>query len=304
MYEILDKNISLDETKGYISLCHDESHVNHYIHTNLNHCVKMLDTTYHVPEHKIHKFKNTIKILFFSNQKKLSIDIINCETRNGIIIRNKYNKSYVFDITIMDKIEKVIYINLDHRTDRKEQVELELLKVFPIEKIVRFNAIYEPMKGHLGCSKSHIGALELAIKNNWKNVLIVEDDMIFVKDKFKYGTQILRLLFNKNPDVIVLGAHTVSYNKNTFKLNNCLTTTAYLVFNHYYQTLLSNFKESALMLEKTYQIIPYAIDRYWTNLQEKDNWYIIYPYLCIQNDGYSDTDRTTHIYPKKIWENV
>jgi hypothetical protein len=35
-----------------------------------------------------------------------------------------------------DFIEKVIYINLEHRTDRRQQIEKELSVFFPVEKIV------------------------------------------------------------------------------------------------------------------------------------------------------------------------
>ena len=72
-------------------------------------------------------------------------------------------------------IEKVVYINLEHRKDRKEETEAELLKYFPAEKVVRFDAINQK-PGSFGCCKSHIAVLEMAKENKWKNVLIVEDD--------------------------------------------------------------------------------------------------------------------------------
>jgi len=189
----------------------------------------------------------------------------------------------------MDKIEKVIYINLAHRTDRRQQIEKEL-SFFPSEKVIRFDAIYEKDRGHLGCSKSHIAVLEMAIHKGWKNYLVIEDDMIW--DKFDSGSKILSNLFDKNPDVIVLGGTFI--NNNNYKLNKCCCTTAYLVFNHYYGTLLSNFREGALLLEKNYNHqTPYAIDRYWHRLQAMDNWYIVYPTMCLQRAGYSDINKQT-----------
>ena len=76
--------------------------------------------------------------------------------------------------SMLEYIEKVVYINLEHRTDRKELIEKEL-SIFHSEKVIRFNAIKED-NGHIGSSKSHIEVLKLSIKNDWKNVLIVEDD--------------------------------------------------------------------------------------------------------------------------------
>ena len=187
----------------------------------------------------------------------------------------------------MNNIEKVIYINLDHRTDRKEEVETELLKVFPTEKIERFSGIYEKTKGHIGCTKSHITVLEMAIANNWRNYLVVEDDMIW--DNFEKNSSILNDLFYKNPDVIVFGGTSIIYDKKTYKLNRSCCTTSYLVFNHYYKTLLANFKEGLNLLDSHYShITPFAIDQYWHKLQQKDNWYVIYPTLCLQREGFSD----------------
>jgi glycosyl transferase family 25 len=52
---------------------------------------------------------------------------------------------------------------------------------------------------------------------------------------------------------------------------------------------LSNFKEGLKLLYSEYsQTTPYAIDQYWHKLQQKDNWYIIYPTLCLQRQGFSD----------------
>jgi glycosyl transferase family 25 len=187
------------------------------------------------------------------------------------------------------EIEKVIYINLDHRTDRKEQIQKELLKVFELEKVERFNAIKDS-NGAIGCSKSHIAVLELAIKNNWKNVLIVEDDMIFNNENFSENINLLNELSSKSYDVIVLGGTYVDYDNKTNKLFECQTTTAYLVSNQYYQKLISEFKFGLENLIKSNNQSKYAIDQVWKPLQKNDNWYIIQPALCIQSIGYSDIE--------------
>lgn len=50
------------------------------------------------------------------------------------------------------------------------------LKVFPMHKVIRFDAIKD-VEGYIGCTKSHIAVLKMAIEHKWPNVLIVEDDM-------------------------------------------------------------------------------------------------------------------------------
>ena len=197
----------------------------------------------------------------------------------------------------MDTIEKVIYINLEHRTDRKEQVESELLKVFPLEKIVRFNAIKHKI-GAIGCSMSHIGCIEMAIQNNWKNVLIVEDDLQW-KD-FDNGCYILSNLVKAKYDVIMLGGYSVSYDRSTYKLKRCTTTLAYLVQTHYYSKLLDNYKTGLSFLKATNDYSKYALDRYNYSLQEKHNWYIIIPQMCIQRPSFSDIENKNVDYTRYL----
>ena len=182
-----------------------------------------------------------------------------------------------------DFVDKIIYINLEERVDRKEKIENEL-KVIPSDKIIRFNAIKDEF-GPFGCTKSHIECLEIAIKNNWKNVIILEDDAIF--NNYLNGLQLLKKLMENEYDVITLGTGLPYFDDITYKLKRGQTTTGYLVNNHYFKTLLNNFKDGLKLFQKTKEIPKYAIDMYWQLLQKKDNWYIVYPSLFIQTPGYS-----------------
>lgn len=184
-------------------------------------------------------------------------------------------------------IEKVIYINLEHRTDRRVQIETELSR-FPPEKVLRFSAIREDF-GALGCTKSHIAVLEMAISQGWSNYLVIEDDGMW--SSFDTSYPILENL-SKNPyDVIVLGAVVPVYDKLTYKLQKSQTTTSFLVNKHYYPTLLQNFKESAMGLFGTRTQHVYALDMYWQRLQARDNWYLVAPSLVVQRPSYSDIER-------------
>ena len=181
-------------------------------------------------------------------------------------------------------VEHVVYINLEHRKDRREQIEKELT-IFG-DKIQRFDAIYEPERGHLGCSKSHIEVLKLAIQSGWKNYLIVEDDAVF--DLASYP--ILEDLVSRPYDVILLGGTALSFDK-TYRCYNSCCTTGYLVHESYYQTLLANFEEGAQKLERNYdKSHRYAIDQYWDSLHHRDNWYVVYPSMVSQRSDFSDID--------------
>ncbi len=188
-------------------------------------------------------------------------------------------------------VDKVVYINLEDRVDRKQLIEKELIEKIPPEKIYRFNAIKDS-PGHIGCTKSHIGVLELAIRYRWRNVLVVEDDAMF--HKYKKGYRTLKRLVEQHPnfDVITLGNVGAQFDPQSLRLYNAQTTTAYLVNGPYYETLLSNFKQGLdkLLVTKTMDTdeerFPieqqYAIDQYWKHLQRKDQWYIVNPALMIQ----------------------
>ena len=111
------------------------------------------------------------------------------------------------------EVKHVLYINLQHRTDRKESV-IQQLSSIDISG-TRFNAI-KMKDGRVGCTLSHIKCLEIAKKNNWDHVLIVEDDILFTQpEKFKY--QFKRFIINKNINWDVLlfaGNNLPPYEKN------------------------------------------------------------------------------------------
>jgi len=193
----------------------------------------------------------------------------------------------------MDQIEKVIYINLKERTDRREDTIQELAKIFPDEKILRFEAI-KHNSGAIGCTMSHISVLEMAIREKWENVLILEDDIGWNTD-----FSLLINLLNLSYHVILLSGYSVNYDKSTSRVISSQTTGAYIVNSRYYQTLLNNYNEGLEKLLNTGNLGLYAIDRYWKHLQVKDNWYIIQPNLCFQKPSYSDIEKRHVNYNKK-----
>jgi len=126
---------------------------------------------------------------------------------------------------MFDFVDRVVYINLEHRLDRKAQVESELLKYIPAEKIQRFNAI-KHVKGAAGCTMSHIAVLKMAIEQGWPNYMVVEDDATW--NMFNRGYAILEKISKHDYDVLVLGGTLLRVDSN-YKLASGQTTTAYIV---------------------------------------------------------------------------
>jgi len=190
-------------------------------------------------------------------------------------------------------IKHAFYINLASRQDRKQHVEsqMEVLGI-PIK---RFNAI-KLANGALGCSMSHLKCLETAKKEGWPHLLIVEDDIKFLKPEL-FKTQLSKFLStNRLWDVILVGGNNMPPFKNiddtSIKVTRCQTTTGYLVNAHYFDTLIANYREGIKkLMENPSQHVLYAIDKYWFRLQEKDNWFLIIPLSVTQREDYSDIEK-------------
>jgi glycosyl transferase family 25 len=197
-----------------------------------------------------------------------------------------FHEAIVLDGKMWDFVDKVVYINLDHRTDRNEHMK-HMTKTFG-DKVSRFSAIKTDY-GLIGCCLSHIEVLKMAIKDNCENILVLEDDAEW--HNFEQGYKTLKKLASNPYDVIMLGGSFVSYNPDTYKLFSCQTTTGYLINRHYIHTLLSNFEEGLSFLRQNHSMGPYyALDMYWKKLHQKDNWYIVQPPLLYQVPNYSNIE--------------
>lgn len=105
-------------------------------------------------------------------------------------------------MTIDTYFDKIYYINMDKDVDRNQNILKELKKaniknykrisgtIFegePEQKLYR-NFIKGEKKyimGHLGCRLSHLKAIRDAKENNYKKILILEDDIVFLEDPNK-----------------------------------------------------------------------------------------------------------------------
>lgn len=176
---------------------------------------------------------------------------------------------------------KILYINLDQRTDRKEHME-ELLKDSNYERI----SAIEDEKGYIGCVKSHIYCLELAKERDYDEVIILEDDFIFKKENnfenmkypnFNYDVLLICNLIKKRKHI----------NEYFDKAESAEWTSGHLVKKHFYQILIDNFKESLSLLQKDY-IRDHYLDVYLKKLMKDYSFVTHKNSIATQKDGYSD----------------
>lgn len=191
----------------------------------------------------------------------------------------------------------VYYINLKHRTDRKQHIEKELKKV-GISNYIRFDAIYDE-EGWRGCTNSHIQILEKFIESDLNTCLILEDDFYFVD--YDQSKKILSEFseLDIDWDIVLLTCNckeTNPTNINYLVKPNMLamTTAGYIVNKKFAKVLCENFKKSIEASE--------PLDVYWKILQtdEKYNWYIFEPRLGRQLKGYSDIQKKYVNYKKYL----
>jgi glycosyl transferase family 25 len=210
-------------------------------------------------------------------------------------------------VTCLEDITNIFYINLDHRVDRKDHVELQLSKI-GFSSFNRFSAI-KMENGAIGCSMSHLKLLQHALKSGLDYVLIVEDDIEFL-DPELFKMQLNRFFKAQQKtgflwDVILFAGNNMppyeTIDDTCVKISHCQTTTGYLVNGHYIEKLMNNVKTGLTnLLRNPEKRLLYAIDMYWLSLQKSDQWFLITPLTVVQRDDYSDIEKKVVHYHKAM----
>jgi hypothetical protein len=176
-----------------------------------------------------------------------------------------------------------LYINLASRTDRKAQVEKEILKVGGVP--IRIQAV-KMRDGLQGCVRSHIRALEYGIDQGWDRFAVAEDDLEFIAECPEFPECDVFL-----PSTGNFGRSVVPYDQTYHKVVRSQTTTAYVIKRSYAFVLLNLFYEASIMLQRyPKQRHNFALDIMWTRLQPKDHWLTIHPPIARQRPSYSDIE--------------
>jgi GR25 family glycosyltransferase involved in LPS biosynthesis len=205
----------------------------------------------------------------------------------------------------MDQIDTFYFINLERRKDRLQQIKGELTKMnIPIDKIIHINA-FDHKIGALGCSKSHIYAVQHFINSGKNRCMILEDDFEFTETQEKVN-EILENVFSCSAriDCLVIsgcgGFIVKTTNPYLEKVIGSSTTAGYIITKEYAPKLLYNFIEGAEKQEKwinTFNVPENAfnLDFYWMYEQINRNFYNTIPKLGKQRDSPSDITGTSFI---------
>lgn len=194
---------------------------------------------------------------------------------------------------LFEYFDKTYCINLKHRTDKMELFHNDVIK-YDLGEYVRFEAIngqsidgnYNISKGNVGLIMSNIKILEECIKNNYKNVLIIEDDCYFT-DNISNVLENMDLVPNDWDMLYFGGNHNthigvpepIRINNMMVKLHHTYTTHMVAIKSHLFETILSLIKHYEEPIDVTY-----------AELQKKYNVYSFYPGVAKQRNGFSDIE--------------
>jgi len=143
----------------------------------------------------------------------------------------------------------------------------------------------------------------MAKKENWPHVFICEDDITFMNPAL-FMSKLAQFAESKIEwDVLIVSGNTAPpFGESTdfcIRTFNVQSTTGYIVQQHYYDTMIANFREGVQHLMKDPENKrEFAIDMYWKRLQQVGRWYILIPLSVYQYSNYSDVENKNVDYSR------
>lgn len=193
--------------------------------------------------------------------------------------------------------DEIYCINLDRRKDRWEDVQKEFamwdIKVKRVSAIEgKSLPIHENQlisANEMGCTKSHLSILQEMVDKKYKQVLIFEDDIIFLRDPHAEVKAIAGYL-PENWDMLYLSGNQVrpviKY-RSIWKCVRTFTTGAYGITNEFGKKML-----------ETVNVKSRQIDVEYANTHLRGNSFTLNPGCCTQKAGFSDIQQGFVDYTK------
>ncbi len=191
----------------------------------------------------------------------------------------------------MEHIDKIVYINMDARADRRSAIEKEFDRL-GIKNFIRFSALSYKDYPNSGCLLSHATVLEQAYDAGLSNVLVLEDDFRFIADANKVNSSMSAFFARNKPwDVVMLTTCAAQISEPgplVSRITSSGNGAGYLVNRSMMLELSTLFKSNVENLYQTKRHWEYQNDMLWKQLMPESNWYMFNDYLGYQCEGYSD----------------
>lgn len=242
--------------------------------------------------------------------------------------------------TCWDAVDAVVVINMDSRPDRMRSFMAHTGKCFPETKLHRVSAVVgTEIKGYgdapwfsaatgarsaswagtAGCALSHRKAVEMAQKNGWRNVLILEDDATYLPSEAAEMMLPKAMDLLSGPCMLYLGfnrpvpyGHKVAgrIGAGLWKVEGAMATHAYLVTQEIYPVLLAALPKE----EKVWEWISIhrAVDMFYRSIVARTagcSVYALFPVMFRQGVSRSDiagrvVDGSSYSCPHEPYELV
>lgn len=192
----------------------------------------------------------------------------------------------------MDRISKIVYINLERRHDRRGEIEDELAQYGLSGE--RFNAVAkEP--GIVGCNMSHTQVLRDADKAGLENLLVLEDDFQFLVDTPTLHKSIEDFFaLNIEWDILLLSYNlnkSEPYNELIGRVRDAQTTSGYLIHKRCFKRLADCIEGGTKKLVETRQHWNYALDQVWKDIQRTGDVFYFTTRIGKQRPSFSDNSK-------------
>lgn len=188
--------------------------------------------------------------------------------------------------------DQIYLINLDRRKDRWEETIVELKKWDIFDEVNRVSAVDGNLvenknkiinNGELGLVETHLNLIRIAKSKNYKNILLIEDDIEFTEEINNLDSYFESL--PKNWDMLWFGGNHnrhmgLNINLINDKIIKCENTysTHCIAINHSVYDLLIN------LLSKRQK----PVDVYYSDVQKTYDCYSFNPSIAIQRPSFSD----------------
>ncbi len=191
---------------------------------------------------------------------------------------------------ILKHFDRVYCINMDKRPDRWEQAQVEFKKMGIENDVIRWSGV-ENSDGNLGCTLSHKTLIEHCKAEGLNNVLIFEDDVLFVEtdtDKLEEAFGELKAL--ENWDLFYVGV-TMAPQLNSFRrVTDNLLRTTFAYTTHAYAVNAQAFDPMIEAWDETIRNGHNIVDTTLCTkiVQGRGKSFVMDPIYAIQQPGLSD----------------
>lgn len=238
--------------------------------------------------------------------EKINVRELQFYSPNTIVDQYFFKFELPFEMpTIESAFPNRLYINLPHRLDRQQQFEHELKTTLNIsaQRIDGIVPIFEEItkinqnknlsehdlhfsKNRIGCTKSHLSAVQMAKDNNWDYVLIMEDDCKFLSSaRYNIECALSELEYLPRWDILYFGANSLApirqISPHIGILSGAYCTHAYVVPKHFYDVILQYDWNEYLV-----------IDQWYFNICRDSRYmaYTVLPIVATQKSSFSDIE--------------